>query len=260
MKAHRIYGIFLRYMYLLKHSMDRQADAFYWPTMDLLVWGLTSRYFGQFLEDNTILRMVISGLILSIILIRAQGDISINFLEELWNKNLINLFVSPLKFSEWVSTLLIISFTKATISIVFAGLLAILLYQINVFANGIYFIPFILLLFMTGWSIGFFVSSLVLLFTSKVQAFAWAMIGIVTPFSAIFYPVSALPEWGQAIARFVPSSYVFEGMRKVLREGILDWNLILISFAINTVYLILSLAFLNYSFRKVLKKGLIKVY
>jgi len=49
MKWHRIYGMILRYMYYFKHSFDRISDTFYWPTLDLIMWGLTSVYAKSFM-------------------------------------------------------------------------------------------------------------------------------------------------------------------------------------------------------------------
>ena len=44
MKWHRVWAIVIRHLYNFRHSWDRIADAFYWPTMDIFLWGLTSRY------------------------------------------------------------------------------------------------------------------------------------------------------------------------------------------------------------------------
>src|SRR5437762_2864483 len=59
---------------------------------------------------------------------RAQREISTGLLEELWNKNLINIFVSPLTFSEWLISIFIVSIIKTAISFLFMCFLAFLLY------------------------------------------------------------------------------------------------------------------------------------
>jgi ABC-2 type transport system permease protein len=40
-----------------------------------------------------------------------------------------------------------------------------------------------------------------------------------TLLGGVFYPVSALPEWLQGIARFLPITYGLEAMREVLLKG-----------------------------------------
>lgn len=260
MKANRIYAMVLRYLFYFRHSLDRMTDAFYWPTVDLLLWGLTSAYFRQYAPGANIIATVITGIIFWIIVWRSQYEISVNLLDELWNENLVNLFVSPLKFFEWIISFLIIGVIKGILSFSFALLVAFALYKINLFFFGFYFIPLVFLLFISGWWIGFIISGIILRFGTNVQTLAWAGIMVISPFSAIYYPLSILPTWAQKVASFVPTSYVFEGAREIVNKGHLDWNKVLISLLLNIVYLIFSLIFFRKSFDKVLEKGLVKVF
>ncbi|OGK25809.1 hypothetical protein A3C28_00805 [Candidatus Roizmanbacteria bacterium RIFCSPHIGHO2_02_FULL_39_9] len=261
MKLHRLIAINLRFFYNLRRSYDRLSDVFYWPALDLFIWGLTSSFFVSIApEFPNLIFSILAGQILWIFLWRGQYEISVNLLEDLWNRNLINIFVSPLKFSEWIAALVIHGILKAFISFLFAALFAFFLYKTNIFSFGFSMIPFMILLIMTGWTIGFFVAALILRYGTKVQTLAWTLGGLFGPFSAIYYPVSILPDWGRFIAAFVPSSYVFEGMREVINKGQLNTHLLLVSFILNLIYLILALFFLSRSFRKVLEKGLVKVY
>ncbi len=261
MKWHRIYGIILRYMYLFRHSFDRLSDTFYWPLIDLLLWGLTSTYLRK-VSPNTpqIVVMILAGLILWFIVWRSQYELTVGLLEDLWNKNFVNIFVAPLQFKEWVSALIILGILKAAISISFASVLAYLLYKMNIFALGFSLLPFVLLLFMTGWWIGFLVTGLIMRIGTRVQTFAWTMAYVISPFSAVYYPVETLPKWAQYVAMITPTSYVFEGAREVLDTGILDWNKVLISFLLSSVYIILTFLFFKKSFEKVLQKGLVNLY
>lgn len=260
MKFHRIYGIILRYMFYFRRSLDRLSDSFYWPTIDLVVWGITSTYFKTYApESSQIVLIVVSGILLALIVWRAQYEITLNLLEDMWNKNLINIFVAPLKFSEWITSFLILGIFKAILSLSFAMVVAYILYKVEIFFYGFYLIPFILLLILTGWWVGFFVAGIILRFGTKVQTLGWSMVAILFPFSAIYYPVSILPEWAQKISLFVPASYVFEGSRQIINTGNLDINKLLISFGISIVYIILSLIFLKKSFQKVLERGLARL-
>lgn len=261
MKLHRIYGNLLRFIYLFKRSFDRLTDAFYWPTIDLLLWGLTSSYFKTFAPDAPqFVLIVVSGIVFWIIVWRGQYEISVNLLEELWNKNLVNLFVAPLKFSEWITSMLIIGVLKAILTFSFGLLVAFILYQAKIFFYGVYLIPFILLLIMTGWWVGFFVAGIILRYGSKLQTLAWSLVYVISPFSAIYYPLSTLPDWAQIIALFVPTSYIFEGSREVINTGHLDTNKLFVSFLLNLIYIILAIIFLKMSFKKALDKGLVKLF
>jgi len=68
--------------------------------------------------------------------------------------------------------------------------------------------------------------------------------------------LSILPQEVQKIALFVPSSYVFEGLREFILTGSIVYEKFLISFALNAVYLILSLWFFVFMFNKIKKLGL----
>ncbi|MEX1052726.1 MAG: ABC transporter permease [Patescibacteria group bacterium] len=259
MKLHRLFGLFIRYMYYFRKSWDRLSDAFYWPAIDVLVWGITSAYVKKIAPDfPQIVLIIMSGLLLWLILWRAQYEISINLLEEFWNRNLINIFVSPVKFSEWVLTVMLLGLVKAIFSLPFAAILAYLLYKFNIFLYGFYMIPFILILFMTGWAVGFFVSGLILRFGTKIQTFAWTTIGLLSPLVAVYYPVSILPPAIQKISYLLPPTYVFEAGRSLIFKGLIDTQGLVISFILNIFYLILSIWFLKLSFDKILNKGLIK--
>ena len=261
MKFHRIWGVILRYSYLFKHSLDRQVDAFYWPTVDLVLWGITSTYLAR--QSSNIpfaVLMVVSGIVLWIILWRGQYEFTVNILEDMWNKNLVNMFVSPLKLSEWITAFVLLGLIKAVVSVSFAALMALVLYKANLFVYGFKLLPFLFLLLMTGWWVGMIVGGLIIRFGGKVQNFAWSMVFLIAPFSAIYYPLAALPQWAQKVAMVVPSSYVFEGARQVILQGSMDWAKIFMSLSLNAVYLILALWFFRRSFKKVLNRGLVKLF
>jgi len=245
----------------MKHSLNRWSDMIYWPILDLLIWGLTIKYMTALSSNPQ--KMIISfiaGMLLWTFVWRGQYEISVSILEDLWSRNLINLFVSPLTFWEFISAFIIIGILKAGIGFVIASGVAFALYKVNMFVLGFYLVPFAVLLFMTGWWVGFFVGGLILRYGTKVEQFAWSMVYLVSPFSAIYYPLSILPNWAQTVAWFVPTSYIFEGAREVIEKGILDPKKILICFLLNAFYMVLAILFMRKSFDKILQKGLVKVY
>lgn len=258
MNFNRIYAIILRNLFAYKRSADRLVDAFYWPSMDLIIWGLTSQFFVQNGNNLNLVSIIISALVLWLFLWRAQYEVSINVIDEIWNKNLVNLFVSPLKFSEWIMSFIILGFLKIILSVGFAMGLAYLLYRVQIFELGFYLIPFMVLLILSGWVLGFIVSGLILRYGSKIQTLVWVTGWAISPFCAIYYPVSALPSWAQSISYFLPPSYVFEGMRNVLATGKLDLNYLILPTVLVTIYLAITTLFLRNSFTRLMEKGLIK--
>jgi ABC-2 type transport system permease protein len=260
MKLHRIYAIILRYMFLMRRSLDRLSDAFYWPTIDLLVWGLTSAYFKTFAPDTApIVLMLVSGILLWLVAWRANYEITLGLLDDLWNKNLINIFVSPLTFIEWISSFLITGIIKIAMSLPFAMGVAYILYKVHILVYGFYLIPLLINLIMFGWFVGFLVAGIILRYGTKIQTLAWSFIAVLSPFSAIYYPVSMLPSWAQAISSIIPVSHVFEISRQILTTGKMDVSSLIAAFGLNLIYLTLSFVFLKSSFKKVLDSGLMRL-
>lgn len=257
MKFHRIYGMLLRYAYIMYRNFDRLSDAFYWPLIDLLLWGLTAKYVEATFSDSMFIRLILSGLIFWYIIYRVQGDITVNILEEYWSHNFVNIFVSPLKFNEWLISLLGNGVIKAGISFSFAALIAWVLYHVKIFTVGIYILPYAFLLMLSGWCVGFVIAGLFFRFGQKIQFLAWTMVYLISPFSAIYYPLAILPVWAQKFAMLLPTSYVFEGLRQVVSSGVFDMNKFYSSLFLNLLYLALSFIYLKFSFRKALDRGLI---
>lgn len=257
MKTHTIKAVVLRQLYNWKHSLDRLSDSFYWPALDIIIWGLTSVY----IKNNTskipfIVIALLAGIIFWLIIWRAQYEITVNLLTEVWDKNLVNIFGSPLKLGEWIVSAMILGIIKMFFSVIFAIGFAFLLYKANVFSLGFILLPFIVSLLITGWSAGFVVAGFIIRYGARIQTFAWVGVSILMPFSAVFYPVSTLPSWAQSIARFVPSSYVFEGMREILFTGAISYDKLLTSFILNILYLTLAVWFFVFMFNKSRKLGL----
>lgn len=260
MKFYRIWGIFLRYYYNLLRTYDRLVDMFFWPFIDLLLWGLTSQYIvSTGTTNNTIVLALLGGIILWIFPWRGQYEITVSLLEDLWNRNLVNLFATPILFSEWVLTVMLIGIVKSSVSFLFATLVAILLYAANVYAFGLLLLPWAGILIMFGWVFGLLIASLIMRFGTKIQTLAWMSMAIISPFAGVYYPVAVLPQWAQTVAHYVPVSYVFEAMRAVVAGTPLPLSNLLWPFILCLIYFLLALSMLYSSYRSILKRGLISV-
>jgi ABC-2 type transport system permease protein len=260
MKLHRIWGIFLRYYYNLLRTYDRMVDMFFWPFIDLLLWGLTSQYIvATGTTNNTIVLALLGGIILWIFPWRGQYEITVSLLEDLWNRNLVNLFATPILFSEWVLTVMLIGIVKSTVSFAFATLVAVILYAANIYTFGLLLLPWAGILIMFGWVFGLLIASLIMRFGTKIQTLAWMSMAIVSPFAGVYYPISVLPHWAQVVAHWVPVSYVFEAMRAVISGSPLPLSNLFWPFMLCLIYFMITLAMLYSSYRAILKRGLISV-
>jgi ABC-2 type transport system permease protein len=256
MNLSRIKAIFLRYYYSAIKGPHQLVDLFYWPLVDILLWGLTSIWIQNQNNVPNLPLILMTGLIFWQIAWRGSIDISTNLLQEFWNRNLVNLFSTSLKISEWTFGIILLSLCKLIITVAFGALVVYMLYSLNVFTIGWAFLPFASLLFIFGWSLGFCSSGIIIYWGHRVEMFAWMMAFIFAPFSAVFYPVHILPDWAQYVAWSLPTTYVFEGMRNILNGELFPLDYLWKSLVLNIVYLVLSIAFFCWMFEKSRMKGL----
>ncbi len=258
MKAQRIFALFLRHIYLYKRSLPRLMEIFYWPFLDLLLWGFISLYLVQYKKDlPNFVAFFLGALILWDILFRSQQGISVSFLEDVWARNLLNLFASPMKPGEYIVSLMLVSAVKIIIAASVMSLLAWVFYSFNIFLIGMLLIPFILNLVIMGWAIGIVTTSLILRFGQQAEILAWGITFLFQPVSAVFYPVSVLPSFLQTAASYVPASYVFEGMRNTISTGAMPLRELFLSFGLNALYILIAFSLFQRLLRTVKKKGLL---
>lgn len=258
MNISRIRGVFYRYFYTLK-DIHQLSDLFYWPLVDILLWGLTTVWIQQQSKLPNLPLILMTALIFWQVTWRGAIGISFHLLQEFWHRNLVNLFSTPLKISEWITGTLLLCFLKLLASLSFGILMVYILYAINIFTIGWAFIPLAMLLFIFGWTIGFLSCGLVIYWGHKVEMFAWMLPFLFAPFSAVFYPVNILPQWAQMISWSLPTTYVFEGMRQLLNGGAFPVSYFWISFGLNILFLTGSIIFFKYMFKKSLVKGLARL-
>ncbi len=260
MNPQRIQAVIVRHIYAYKRNFDRLTDSFYWPLMDIFIWGLTSQWIQNSQTGvSHVVMSLLTGLIFWQIIWRGNYEISVNLLEEFWNQNLVNMFSTPLKLSEWIVSVIILSVIKMFITISVCVVAVYFLYATNIFTLGWYLIPFVASLLMSGWIMGFLGSSVIIYYGQKVQTVAWTMGFLFAPFSAVYYPLNQLPEWVQKISLWLPTTYIFEGMRAVIQTGTLDLSYLVKSFVLNIIYLIGSLFLFSFMFEKSRNKGLARL-
>ena len=240
---HRIGAMIQRYWYLLLSSWPRLLELIYWPALQIITWGFLQNYISQnagfFAQAGGTL---IGAVILWDILFRGQLGFSISFLEEMWARNLGNLMMSPLKPTEFLIALMVMSLIRLAIGVIPMTLLAMFVFGFNLYGIGLPLIAFFCNLIFTSWSLGIFVSGLVLRNGLGAESIVWTLMFGVMPLACIYYPVTVLPHWLQYVAWSLPPTYVFEGMRALLTDKVFRTDLMIYALAINAVLFIASFA------------------
>jgi len=223
--ARRIRALVRRHAYLLLKSWPRLVSMAYYPTVTMVLWAFLTVYLTpttNFLKDAP--GFFIGAVLLWDVLFRGQLGVSLTFVEEMYARNLGNLFVSPLRLGEFIAGQLVMSVMRALIGVGGACVFAFLLFQYSIFSFGFPLIAFFTLLIVFGWAIGLAVSAMILRWGLGAEELAWAAVFLVAPVSGVYYPIAVLPPWLQSVANALPSAHVFEGMRALLLEGMFRWD------------------------------------
>jgi ABC-2 type transport system permease protein len=258
MKLYRVNAIVYRHLSLYKRSLTRLMEIVYWPVLDLMVWGFVTIYLQRFQEALPFfVSFFIGSLILWDMFFRAQQGISISFLEEVWSRNLLNLFVSPLTPAEFIMGTLIISLFKVVTTFLVTFSLAFIFYSYNIFSLGFPLFLFLLNLVLMGWAIGIITTGAILRFGQEAEVLAWGLAFLFQPVSAVFYPVSVLPPFLQKVAWWIPASHTFEGMREVIQQRSFPVKELELAFLLNGLYMVLAVLFFSWMLREVRERGLL---
>lgn len=254
----RIGAMLLRYLYLHKRSLPRTLEVLFWPVMELLVWGYVTVYIKQVVsgEVAALFLFLINAMIFWDILYRSQQSVSLGIVEDIWTQNISNVLVSPLRVPEWLTATFIYGILKVTVITIVLTAMALLLYRIDwIGPLGLFAVPLVANLLLFGFALGVFTSGLIVRFGHSAEALVWGIPYLVQPLSAIYYPISALPEWLRPIALALPSTHVMEGMREISRTGAPAHGAMLAAFGLNLIYFALASAFFAAMFSKAKDTG-----
>jgi ABC-2 type transport system permease protein len=253
----RIWGLMYRHLALYRRSWPRLLELAYWPTLQMCIWGFTASFLAQRAGNTVTLAAgtLLGGVLLWEVALRGQMGVTVSFLEEIWSRNLGHVFVSPLRPTELVTALLAISVLRMLAGLLPAVLFAYLLYAFNIFILGPVLVLFFVNLLVMGWWVALGIISVLLRHGAGAEALAWSVLFGVTPFSAVFYPVSVLPRVVQPIALALPSAHVFEGMRGVLNQGVIRWDHLAWAFGLNAVWMAAAILLFVRQFREARRRG-----
>jgi ABC-2 type transport system permease protein len=218
MRLKPVAAILLRQWYLLRGSPVRALPMFAWVGIDIVLWGFISRFLDSVAGAVIDFTAVFLGAVLLWDLCgRVMQGLTTAFLEDVWSRNFLNLFASPLALPEYVTGLVIASIATSMIGLAVMLALAVPVFGLSFLALGAHLSLFLLVLYGFGVALGIFASAMVLRFGPASEWLVWPIPALLSPFCAVFYPLTVLPAWMRAVAYLLPPSYVFEGMRALLQ-------------------------------------------
>jgi ABC-2 type transport system permease protein len=257
----RVGAIVLRIYYLYRGSPQRVFPIFVWVAVDILMWGFLTRYLNSVAEARVdFVPALLGAVLLWDFLTRVMQGVTMAFFEDVWSRNFLNLFSTPLRISEYLAGLVLAAIATSVLSLVVMIVFARVAFGLSFLTYGVLLAPFIAVLFLTGIALGVAAAGLVLRLGPASEWLIWPIPMIVSPFAGVFYPVAVLPMWMRAIAAILPPSYVFEGMRAVVAGEGAPWGQLAIAAGLALVYLVLACIFFGSVYRLAIRTGLIARY
>ena len=256
MNWNKIYALSLRHIYLIKGSFPRILDLIYWPTIQIFLWGFISKFFTltSSYYSNT-LGVILSAAILYDFLFRSSISYNMMFLEEIWSRNFTNLFIAPIKISEIIVALTLTAIFRTLIGLVPAALLAIPFFGVSIFNIGVPLIFLLISLYIFGVTLGLLVTAGLLRFGPSFENIAWASLFFLAPLGCIYYPIEILPNFLQVVAKVLPLVYIFEELRNILINNIVNYQAIILSIAISIIYFIAGILVFYFAYFGAKKRG-----
>src|SRR5439155_11576999 len=237
-------------------------DVTIWPLVDVLLFGSIAAFVnpGHATAGRLAAGYLLSGILLWHVVYQSQIALATGFLEETWERNLLNLMVTPMREMEYVGGVVLFGMVKLAIGITVVSLTALGFFAFNVTDLGIGLIPVAAVLLVVGWVIALFVIALVLRFGAGAEALAWGILFVVMPLSGVFYPIKALPGPLHPLAQALPTTHAFAAGRSLLDGGRMDWGQLGLATASTVVAALAALAFLVLMLGTFRRRGFVTRY
>jgi ABC-2 type transport system permease protein len=217
MKLRPIAAIALRQYYLMRSSPTRALPIVIWVAVDIVLWGFISRYLNSVNASGINFTLVLlSAVLFWDFFIRVMQGVTLTFFEDVWSRNFVNIFASPLLISEYLTGLVISSIATSIVGLAVMLALATAIFHLPLLSFGLLLLPYLLVLFLFGIALGVVASAMVLRLGPASEWLVWPIPALLSPFAGVFYPLSVLPGWMQVVGHLLPPAYVFESMRSAL--------------------------------------------
>ncbi len=261
MNLTHVYALFLRQYYLVRDNGNRLFQIFGLSVFDILLWGFISKFLTTISGETVqFAPLFLGAIVVWNFIIRVMHGVTIAFFEDLWARNFLNIFAAPITLAEYLLSLVLAGVVTAVIGLLFMILIVWLLFGFSIFLYGVYLLPFLLILFISGVALGILSAAIVLRFGPSAEWFIWSIPEVIGPFVGVFYPLTVLPMWMQVVAIFLPPSYVFESIRTHVVGGPISPSSLLVGFVLSVIYCALSYWYFARVYRTAVKTGLIARY
>lgn len=257
----RIFAVVLRQVYLLRGSLTRLIPIFIWVALDMVLWGFLTRYLSGVAQAGfSFVPTFLGAVMLWNFCQRMMHGVTMAFFEDVWSRNFLNMFASPLRVGEYLTAQVATSILTSAFALVAMLLLASGFFGLSLFAYGSAMLPFLLILFLFGIAIGIVGCAVVLRWGPAAEWLVWPIPAILSPFACVFYPMAVLPHWMQVVASGLPPAYVFENIRTIMNGGQASSHDLMTGLVLGVLYIVIACLLFLRVYERAVRTGLIARY
>ena len=261
MRITPIAAIVLRQFYLMRGSISRVLPLFIWVAVDIVLWGFMTKYLNTIASPGfDFVPVLLGAVLLWDFFTRVMHGVTMAFFEDVWSRNFLNIFASPMTIAEYLAGLVTTSIATSAVGLLVMLVLATAVFGLSFLSYGGALVPFLLVLFLFGIALGIVGCAIVLRLGPSAEWFVWPIPALLSPFAGVFYPVATLPEWMQLVARLLPPAYVFEGMRAIVMGGTVSRFSLVIGGVLAVMDVLIASVFFTRVYRQAVRTGLIARY
>ena len=257
----RTAAIVLRQYYLLRGSPTRILPLFIWVAIDIVLWGFITRYLNSVASSGiNFVPVLLGAVLLWDFFVRVMQGVTTAFFEDVWSRSLLNVFATPIRIPEYLGGLVLSSIATSMVALAVMQALAVAIFGLSFFNYGAALLPFLMVLFAFGIALGIFGSAVVLRFGPPAEWLVWPIPAILSPFAAVFYPLSTLPAWMRAFRGCCRRLTCSKGFARLSADRAQPAGALASESAMSLVYILLAGAFFTYIYRQAVRSGLIARY
>src|ERR1700732_1928020 len=132
MNFNRIAAIMLRQLYLYRGSPVRAIPLFAWVTVDIVLWGFITKYLNAIASSGfNFVPALLGAVLLWDFFIRVMQGVTMAFFEDVWSRNFLNIFATPLSISEYIAALVLSAIATSSVGLLVMLVLASLVFGLS---------------------------------------------------------------------------------------------------------------------------------
>jgi ABC-2 type transport system permease protein len=234
----RTWAFAQRNLVMARRNVFFLFELTFWPGVAMLSHGLLTR----FLElTPQMTAFILAGTVALSTVQVCQLDVAYVVLFDIWSKSMKHQFLTPVSIRHLALGSWLVGVGRG---LVVFGLMAVIgstFFGFDFLGAGPWSLAvFLLGCFLSSLIVGLCVCALVILFGTRAETSAWAAVNFLVMLSGIYYPVSVLPGWAQAVSRAIPLTYFLDAFRAGYGFAPAFAHSVAIGLGLSAMYLVLA--------------------